>query len=401
MRVYDYFLLALMLGLITGGCCVWLFTRAHLATETQIGDRFRSIAADALRQNHENFLQLAESRLKQSEIAAAAVLDKKSFSIDEMLKPVKETLGKMDSQIQAMEIRREGAYQEVLKAVTMSNETQQQLRGETGQLLQALRTPTTRGRWGEIQVRRILEMTGMAEHTQDFSSQQTVETDDGALRPDYIVGLPGARCVVIDSKVPLSSYMDGVQSEDSAFKQTAMKQHALQMRGHVRSLASKAYWNQVEGAVDFVVLFVPGDHFLAGALDCDPDLMEYSASQNVVLATPLTLVALLRTVALSWRQESLRENAIKLGDLGGELYAALSVMTEHINDMGRKLGGSLESYNKMVGSLERNVLTKARRMRDYGAAKEGRELPEAVEPIDLQPRKLNMPLPTPSKDDAA
>jgi DNA recombination protein RmuC len=173
------------------------------------------------------------------------------------------------------------------------------------------------------------------------------------------------------------------------------------MRGHVRALSAKAYWDQVEGAADFVVLFVPGDHFLAGALDCDPDLMDYSASQNVVLATPLTLIALLRTVALSWRQENLRENAIKLGDLGGELYAALATMTSHVQDMGGKLSGSMESYNKMVGSLERNVLTKARRMRDYGANKEGRDLPEAIEPIDLQPRKLNiMPL-TPSKDDAA
>jgi DNA recombination protein RmuC len=401
MRIYDYFLLALMFGLIIGGCSIWLFTRAHFPTETQWGDRFRTIAADALRENHESFLQLAEGRLKQSELTATAALDKKTFAIDEMLKPVKDTLGKMDQQIQSMEIKREGAYQAVLQAVKLSNETQQQLRGETGQLLQALRTPTTRGRWGEIQVRRILEMTGMSEYTRDFSSQQTVNTADGILRPDYVVGMPGNRCVVIDSKVPLSAYMDGVQSEDPTVKAAAMKLHAQKMRGHVRALSAKAYWDQVEGAADFVVLFVPGDHFLAGALDCDPDLMDYSASQNVVLATPLTLIALLRTVALSWRQENLRENAIKLGDLGGELYAALATMTSHVQDMGGKLSGSMESYNKMVGSLERNVLTKARRMRDYGANKEGRDLPEAIEPIDLQPRKLNiMPL-TPSKDDAA
>jgi DNA recombination protein RmuC len=391
MRMYDYLLVGLMFGLVIGGCSVWLFTRAHFPTETAWGDRFRTIAADALKQSHESFLQLAESRLKQSEVAVSAALDKKSFAIDELLKPVKETLGKMDVQIQSMEIKREGAYQEVLKAVTLSNETQQQLRGETGQLLQALRSPTTRGRWGEIQVRRILEMTGMSEHVRDFSSQQTIVGDEGtSLRPDYIVGLPGDRCVVIDSKVPLSSYLDGAQSDDPAVKQIAMKQHAQQMRNHVRALSSKAYWDQIQGAVDFVVLFVPGDHFLAGALDCDPDLMDYSASQNVVLATPLTLVALLRTVALSWRQENLRENAQKLGDLGGELYASLATMTEHISDMGRKLGGSLESYNKMVGSLERNVLSKARRMRDFGAHKEGKDLPEAVEAIDLQPRKLNI-----------
>jgi DNA recombination protein RmuC len=273
------------------------------------------------------------------------------------------------------------------------------LRTETGQLLQALRTPTTRGRWGEIQVRRILEMTGMSEYAQDFSSQQSVAGEDGMLHPDYVVGLPGSRCVVIDSKVPLSAYLDGAQSDDPVVKAAAMKQHAQQMRSHIRTLSSKAYWDQVEGAVDFVVLFVPGDHFLAGALDCDPSLMEYSAQQNVVLSTPMTLVALLRTVALSWRHESLRENALKLGSLGGELYAALATMTEHIQAMGGKLSGSLDSYNKLVGSLERNVLTKARRMREYGANTEGRELPDAIEPIDLQPRKLNIA--PPAKDDAA
>ena len=382
----DSSFIGFFLGLLLGGGAVWAFMRARIGSETQLGDRFKSIAAETLRQSHESFLQLAEGRLKQSEMAAAAVLDKKSVAIDEIMKPVKETLVKMDVQIQALEIKREGAYQEVLKAVSLSNETQQRLRDDTGQLLQALRTPTTRGRWGEIQVRRILEMTGMAEHTSDFSSQHHVVGDDGtqatALRPDYVVSLPGERCVIIDSKVPLSSYLDGAQSDDVDFKLAAMKLHARQVREHIRVLSSKAYWDQIDGSADFVVLFVPGD--------CDPDLMEYSTSHNVVLATPMTLVALLRTVALSWRQENLRENARKLGDLGGELYAAIATMTDHITVVGSRLGSSLEAYNKMIGSLERNVLSKARRLRDYGANKEGKTLTEALEPIDLQPRALNV-----------
>jgi len=399
MRSYDYFIVALFFGILIGGCGLWAFTRVRIGTETQLGERFRSIAAESLRQSHESFLQLAESRLKQSEIAAAATLDKKSFAMDEMIKPVKETLSKMDLQLKDIEVKREGAYKEVLKAVSMSNETQQKLRDETGQLLQALRTPTTRGRWGELQVKRILEMTGMSEHTRDFSSQHHIAGEDGAgaLRPDYVVAMPGDRCVVIDSKVPLASYLDGAQSDDIDFKQAAMKQHAKQVREHIRALSSKAYWNQIEGSADFVVLFVPGDHFLAGALDCDPDLIEYGTTNNVVLATPMTLVALLRTVALSWRQENLRENAQKLGELGGELYTALATMTDHIVDMGRKLGGSMESYNKMVGSLERNVLVKARRLRDYGADKDGKDLSEALDPIDLQPRGLQ----SITKNDAA
>lgn len=402
MRIYDYCAIALLFGILVGGCSVWLFTRARIGTETELGERFRGIAADALRHNYEGFLQLAESRLKQSELAHAATLDKKSVAFDELVKPVKETLTKLDEHIRALEINREGAYKEVLTAVTLSNETQQKLREETSQLLQALRTPTTRGRWGEIQVRRILEMTGMSEYARDFSSQHHIAATDsaGALRPDYVVTLPGERCVVIDSKVPLTAYLDGTQTDDSHLRQASMKLHAKQMREHIRALSAKAYWDQIEGAVDFVVLFVPGDHFLAGALDCDPDLMDYSASHNVVLATPLTLVALLRTVALSWRQENLRENAQKLGMLGGELYASVATMADHISDVGRKLGGTIDSYNKMVGSLERNVLVKARRLRDYGATKEGKEIVENIDPLDIQPRALSA-IASPPQEDAA
>jgi DNA recombination protein RmuC len=389
-----------LFGLILGAGVVFVFLRAKNGPATQWSDKFSSIAADVLRQSHESFLQLAESRLKQSEQAAAATLDKKTTAIDELIKPVKETLGKMDAQLKEIEIARHGAYKELMQAVTLSNKTQQELRHDTGQLLQALRTPTTRGQWGEIQIRRILEMTGMAEHTRDFSSQHHVSGEDGNIRPDYVVNLPGDRCVVIDSKVPLASYLDGAQSDDAGIKRLAMEKHARQVREHIRALSSKAYWDQIEGSADFVVLFVPGDHFLAGALDNDPTLFDYGVTNNVVLATPLTLVALLRTVALSWRQENLRENAEKLGALGGELYAAVATMVSHISDVGNKLSGALESYNKMIGSLERNVLSKARRLRDFGAKKEGKEIPDALDPIDRQPRALQG-LEAPEKDDAA
>jgi DNA recombination protein RmuC len=396
----DSFFLTFLFGLILGGSGTWLFMRARQPSETQWNDKFSSIAAEALRQSHESFLQLAESRLKQSEIAAAATLDKKTTAIDELIKPVKETLGKMGEHLKELEVARHGAYKELMQAVSLSNDTQQKLRHETGQLLQALRTPTTRGQWGEIQVRRILEMTGMTEHTRDFSSQHHVAGEDGSVRPDYIVMLPGDRCVIIDSKVPLASYLDGAQSNDAGIKQAAMEKHARQVREHIRMLSSKAYWDQIDGSADFVVLFVPGDHFLAGALDCDPDLIEYGTIHNVVLATPMTLVALLRTVALGWRQENLRENAVRLGTLGGELYAAVVTMADHVSEMGRKLSGSLDCYNKMIGSLERNVLSKARRLRDFGADKEGKELGEALEPIDKSPRALQA-LDGEDKEDAA
>lgn len=393
-------LLAFSFGIALGGRMAWLVARSRLTSESQWADKFKALAADTLRQTNESFLQLAESRLKQSEQSAAATLDKKTTAIDEMVKPVKESLQKMDAQLQALEVKREGAYRELLENVKLSQETQQQLRGETSQLLQALRTPTTRGRWGEMQLRRILEMTGMSAHARDFSVQQAITSEDGILRPDMIVNLPGERCIIVDSKVPLASYLDAVQCTEDSTRQTCLKQHAKQVREHVKNLSAKAYWDQVEGTPEFVVLFMPGDHFLSAALDSDPDLMDYGVTQKIILATPMTLIALLRTVAYGWRQESLRENTRRIGALGSELYAALLSMTDHITSLGGKLAGSLESYNRMIGSFERNVLGKARRLRDYGAAKEGKALPEALDPIDLQTRNLTVQ-DSPANEDAA
>lgn len=393
-------LIAFLSGIALGGGLMWFAARSRLTNESQWADKFKALAADTLRQTNESFLQLAESRLKQSEQNAAATLDKKAMAIDEMVKPVKESLQKMDAHLQALEVKREGAYRELLENVKIAQETQQQLRGETSQLLQALRTPTTRGRWGEMQLRRILEMTGMSAHAHDFSAQQTITSEDGHLRPDMIVNLPGERCIIVDSKVPLASYLDSVQCNDENARQTCLKQHAKQVREHVKNLSAKAYWDQVQGTPEFVVLFMPGDHFLSAALDSDPDLMDFGVTQKIILATPMTLIALLRTVAYGWRQESLRENTRRIGILGGELYAALLTMTDHISTLGGKLAGSLESYNRMIGSFDRNVLGKARRLRDYGAAKEGKALPEALDPIDLQTRSLAAQ-DTPANEDAA
>jgi len=371
-----------------GGGCVWVIARVRFRTEAQLADNFKALAADTLRQNNETFLHLAESRLKQSEQAATATLDKKVTAIDELVKPVKESLQRMDTQLKDLEVKREGAYRELVEMVKVSHETSQQLRGETGQLLQALRTPTTRGRWGEMQLKRILEMTGMSAHAKDFSTQHTISNEDGVLRPDFIVHLPGERCIIVDSKVPLASYLDATQTSDEAARQNALKQHARQVREHVKALSAKAYWNQVEGTPEFVVLFMPGDHFLSAAMDCDADLMDYSVGLKVILATPMTLIALLRTVAYGWRQENLRDNVKKIGALGGELYAALLTMTDHITGIGSKLSGALENYNRMIGSFERNVLGRARRLRDFGAGKDGKALPDILEPIDLQTRSL-------------
>ena len=385
------FIIVFLSGLLIGGGAVWVIAMARFKTQSGLTDTFKALAADTLRANAEAFLQLAEGRLKQSEQTAAATLEQKTVAIDALVKPVRETLQKMDAQLQKIEVEREGAYRGLMEAVKMSHDAHNQLRGETSQLLQALRTPTTRGRWGEIQLRRILEMTGMSAHVHDFSTQHSIAGDDGVLRPDMIVHLPGDRCIIIDSKAPLTSYLDASQTLDEAARQAAMKQHARQVRDHIKALSAKAYWDQVEGTPEFVVLFMPGDHFLGAALDADAELMDFSVRQKIILATPMTLVALLRTVAYGWRQESLRENAQRIGAMGGELYAALQTMTEHIVGLGGKLSASMESYNKFIGSLDRNVLSKARRLRDYGATKDSKLLPESLESLDLQPRSLTLP----------
>jgi DNA recombination protein RmuC len=381
-----FILMAFAFGLILGGGIAWLMLHARMKSEAAWSDHFKALAADTLRENNQAFLHLAETRLKQAEQNALATLDKKTIAVDDLVKPVKETLQKMDEQLRGIELKREGAYQQLMESVKLSHEAHQQLRGETSQLLQALRTPGSRGRWGEMQLKRILEMSGLSEHARDFSTQRSINVDDGLLRPDVIVNLPGERCIIVDSKVPLTAYLDGAQAQDEVTRQAALKNHARQVREHIKLLSAKAYWDQVEGTPEFVVLFMPGDHLLGAALDGDPELMDFSVRQKVILATPMTLIALLRTVAYGWRQESLRENAQRIGVLGSELYASLVTMTEYFVALGGKLSSGIESYNKVIGSLERNVLSKARRLRDFGAGKEGKSLPEAIEPIEVQAR---------------
>lgn len=374
-------LLIFALGLLCGAVVVFLAMRGRSAAQGLLVDTFKALAADTLHQNSATFLQMAEGKLQQREQAATATLDKKTVAIDAMIKPVQETLQSMNAQLQALEVKREGAYRELAEMVTASRETQNQLRGETSQLLQALRAPTGRGRWGELQLQRILEMTGMSTHAQDFSTQVSVSDDSGNIRPDVVVALPGGRCVVIDSKVPLAAYLDSVQMNDEPARQGALKQHARQLKEHIKTLSGKAYWEKFSGTPEFVVLFLPGEHFLSAALDSDSDLMEYSAKNKVVLATPMTLIALLRTVAYGWRQEKMHANMLEMVETGRKLHAALTVFTKHMNDLGGRIGSSVEVYNKMIGSFDRNVMSKARKFEECGVVSGGDELttPEFIE----------------------
>ncbi|HAX91860.1 MAG TPA: DNA recombination protein RmuC [Rhodospirillaceae bacterium] len=376
-------------GALAGSVLAYALLRGRGAAHTDMIDTFKALAADTLHQNSTAFLQMAEGKLQQREQAASATLDKKTVAIDAMIKPVQETLHKMDQQLQALEVKREGAYRELAEMVSASRETQIQLRQETSQLLQALRAPTGRGRWGELQLQRLLEMTGMSAHARDFSTQETVtgEEGEGAIRPDMIVALPGNRCVIIDSKVPLSAYLDFVQSGEESGRVAALKQHARHLKDHIKRLSNKAYWDKIDGTPEFVVLFLPGEHFLSAALDGDADLMEYSASNQVVLATPMTLIALLRTVAYGWRQEAMHQNVRKVGELGRTLHKALGTFAGQMDTLGSKIGGAVEAYNKTVRSLEKNVLSKARQLSDYGASDGETEIEEPAL-IEREPRVI-------------
>lgn len=375
-------------GALAGGIITRLIIRARNYSADEMLNAFKAIAADSLNQNNQAFLHLAETRLKQSEQAANATLSQKTTAIDELVKPIKESLKHVDEHLHALEVKREGAYRELIEMVSVSRETQQQLRKETGQLLQALRAPTGRGRWGELQLQRILEMTGMSTHACDFSTQTTISNEDGKIRPDIIVNLPGERCIIIDSKVPLMAYLDSVQSNDDLVRQDAIKQHSRHLRDHIKKLSDKAYWEQIDGTAEFVVLFLPGEHFLSAALDHDPDIMEYSATQKVVLATPMTLIALLRTAAHGWRQEAIRENVQQVADIGGKLFSSIVVFAKQMEILGNKISGTVETYNKTVSALEKNVLGKARQLSAFGVAPTETQLDE-VEPVERMTRSIS------------
>ena len=357
-------------GAALGAVAVWLFLQGRIQADHTMIATFKALAADTLNQNSAAFLQLAEGKFRQSEQQASATLTQKTAAIEAMVTPVKDTLQKMDEQLRAIEIKREGAYRELAEMVTASRETQQHLRHETSQLLQALRAPTGRGRWGELQLQRILEMTGMSAHAADFSTQQVFNGEDGTIRPDVVVALPGNRSVVIDSKVPLAAYLDSMQGSDEPARLAAMKLHAKQVRDHIKRLGAKAYWEQVSNTPEFVVLFMPGEHFLSAALDSDNELMEFSMAQRVVLATPMTLIALLRTIAYGWRQEALQDNVRQIATMGRELHKAVGSFASHMEDLGKKIGNTVECYNKSVNAMEKQVLSKARQLADSGTASE-------------------------------
>ena len=335
----------------------------QVRSDQRLREAFDSLAGDALRRNNEAFVALAEARLAAAKSVADGDLAQRQQAIEGIVGPLRESLDRVQHQLNAVERERAGSYSALLEQIGTMRQTSEQLRTETAQLVTALRAPQVRGRWGELQLERAVEAAGLTEHV-DYVTQATASGDGGTVRPDLIVRLVGGKSVVVDSKVAFSGYLEAMEARDERTRAARLKAHARHLRDHVDSLGAKAYWERFTPAPEFVVCFVPADAFLDAALREDPALQEHAFSRNVVLATPSTLVALLRTVAYTWRQEALAANAAEVHQLGRELYQRLSTLGGHIDKLGRSLSTAVGSYNQTVSSLESRVLVTARRMTD-------------------------------------
>ena len=331
-----------------------------------LSDAFSALSSQALRSNSDEFLKLAQASVA----------------------PIKEALGKFDLKIQSLEVAREGAYQGLVQQVSQLLDTGRQLRSETSNLVQALRSPVVRGQWGEIQLRRVVEMAGMQNYC-DFIEQETLKTESGTLRPDLIVKLPAGKTIVVDAKAPVSNYLDAMAATDEGERKLKLQAFAKLVRDRITELGRKSYWDQFKDTPELVVMFLPGDHFHTAALQADPSLLEYGVEQRVLVATPVNLIGLLRAVAYGWRQESIAVNAKEISELGAELYKRIADLGGHWIDLGKNLSRTVEAFNSAVGSLESRVLVSARRFRELGAASSAMEI-DVVEPVEKTARPLKV-----------
>lgn len=363
-----------------------LLTKSGDRAAQDLQNAFKALAADALKSNNTSFLQVAQETLKGFQIDARGDLDARQKAVADLVTPVRESLNKVDAQIQQMEKERVGAYGVLREQVQSLITTQKELQSETGNLVRALRTPNVRGRWGEIQLRRVVEIAGMLSYC-DFAEQETITGETGRLRPDLVVKLPGGKNVVVDAKTPLKAFLEAFEATDEEARRTSLANHARQVRDHMKTLSGKNYWEQFEATPEFVVMFLPGETFFSAALEQDPGLIEQGVMQRVIPASPTTLIALLKAVAYGWNQEKLARNAQQISALGKELHERLRKLAGHITGVGTNLDRAVEAYNQAVGSLENRVLVSARKFAELGASV-AEDIPE-LDPIETTSRALS------------
>ena len=356
--------------------------------ESKLRDAFSALSADALKQNTESFLHLARTQLGEFQKAATMDLDGRRQSIEALVDPLRESLTRVDTKLNEVERGRASSQAQLSEQLRSLTHAQQVLHAETSRLARALRSPNVRGQWGEIQLRRVLEGAGLVEGTH-FEVKESTSTEGGRLTPDVIVKLPGGKNVVVDAKVALSAYLDAMDCEEDAAREAKLKDHARQVKDHVHRLGNKSYWAHFQPAPDIVVMFVPGEALLAAAMQHDPGMLELSMTKGVMLASPLSLIALLRAIAYGWQQETVAKNAQEISELGRNLYDRIAKLAEHFENVGRSLSRAVQAYNGAVGTLESRVLVTARRLKDKGVtpSEEFRE----VETIDQTPRLLGAP----------
>ena len=355
--------------------------------QERLSASFKVLSAEALQSSMAQLAEVSKAQLQAAQVQASGDLEKRQQAVEQLVAPLKEQIGRVDNQLTKLDQERRESRGRLEAQLRTLNETGERLRTETGALVTALRKPNARGQWGQMQLRNVVELAGMVRHC-DFSEQTAVAGDDTTLRPDLIVKLPGGKQVVVDAKAPLQGVLDAYQARDEAEREGHLRDHARLLRKHVKSLADKAYWAGLDGAPDFVVMFLPGEHLYGAALEADPALIEDAMARRVLIATPTTLLALLRTVGYAWQQERVAESAQAISDLGRELHARLVKLSGLLSTLGGRLNSAVRAYNETVGSYEARVLPAARRFADHGAVTDGRELPQ-LEHVTTSARNVN------------
>jgi DNA recombination protein RmuC len=383
------------IGMLAGFLLAQWRAARHLAqSDARLRAAFDSVAGETLRANSEVFLRMAREALSREHVIGERALKEREVAISQLIEPLRMALERTEAQAQSLERERRDAFTSLRVQIETLAGGHAQLQRETRALVTALRRPEVRGRWGEITLRRVVELAGLSAHC-DFTEQKHVAGTDGALRPDLIVHMPDGRDLVVDVKTPLDAYLEAYEAQTDDGRQLALKRHAQQLEAHVRQLASKAYWAQFQTSPEFAVLFLPGDQFLSAALAERPELMDNALKQAVIIATPSTLIALLKSVAYGWRQAAVAHNAAIIRDLGQELYSRLAAFTGHLGRVGQRLGGAIEAYNQAVGSLERQVLPQARRFTDLGVTSDNPLPPiEPITHLAREPTDLASPDPS-------